>query len=190
MFLQSEENQFGIILPLSPRAAYHFSSAHSLKFAPHTLTRLTEFTHTPLPGIDPQQSKSFPLKILVVEDNNINCKVILRLLDRLGYAADVVVNGKEACEAVKKTDYELILMDLQMPVMDGVEASRQILNCEARKENPIFISALTANVRPEDRQACVSAGMHDFIPKPVNTRLLAQVLRRAYEWMEQQRQTN
>jgi len=152
------------------------------------LTKQTAFTHTPLPGIDSNQGKNYPLKILVVEDNDINCKVILRLLDRLGYSADVVVNGEEACKAVNENDYELILMDLQMPVMDGVEASRRILKCDARKEKPIFISALTANVRPEDRKACVEAGMHDFIPKPVNTRLLAQVLHRAYAWGQEQRE--
>ena len=111
-------------------------------------------------------------RILLVEDNKINQKVALALLGRLGYSADLAENGLEAVEATKRQRYELILMDMQMPVMDGLEATRRIRSSEgANVDCPII--ALTANAMQSDQQACRAAGMNDFLSKPFNREVLA-----------------
>jgi signal transduction histidine kinase/ligand-binding sensor domain-containing protein/CheY-like chemotaxis protein len=106
------------------------------------------------------------LRILVAEDNLVNQKVVIRMLERLGYRADTVADGAEAVQAMSRTGYDLILMDMQMPHLDGLEASRRIRQDE-RLSQPIII-ALTANARPEDRDACLAAGMDAFLSKPIH----------------------
>ncbi len=124
---------------------------------------------TSLPG--PSSEAAAP-RILLVEDNKINQKVALALLARLGYAADLAENGLEAVEATTRQRYELILMDMQMPVMDGLEATRRIRSSEgANVDCPII--ALTANAMQSDQQACRAAGMNDFLSKPFNREVLA-----------------
>ncbi len=106
------------------------------------------------------------ISILVVEDNLINQKVILKVLERLGFAADIANNGFEAVEKVQQKSYDLVFMDMEMPEMDGIEATRKIRELGDLASSPIII-AMTANATSEDRNRCFEAGMQDFISKPI-----------------------
>jgi CheY-like chemotaxis protein len=133
----------------------------------------------PAPDASPQDSTAAtsPLRILLAEDNAVNQKVALRLLDRLGYRADVVWNGREAIEALERKPYDVVLMDVQMPELDGLDASRRICERWTREERPRIV-AMTANAMPEDREACLAAGMDDYVAKPIRPDALAEALRR------------
>jgi len=117
-----------------------------------------------------------PLRILLAEDNAVNQKVALRLLDQLGYRADVAANGLEALEALERQPYDVVLMDVQMPELDGLDASRRIHERWPVDARPRII-AMTANAMPEDRQACFAAGMDDYLAKPIRPTELAEALR-------------
>ena len=116
-----------------------------------------------------------PLRILLAEDNAINQKVALRLLERLGYGADVVGDGRQALARLDHAAYDVILMDVQMPEMDGLEASRAICARWAASERPRII-AMTAEAMQGDRDKCLAAGMDDYIVKPVTLDRLAAAL--------------
>jgi PAS domain S-box-containing protein len=118
------------------------------------------------------------LRILLAEDNAMNQKVALRLLERLGYRADVAANGLEAIEALERRPYDVVLMDVQMPELDGLDASRRICELWPAESRP-YIVAMTANALPEDREACLAAGMNDYVAKPIRTEELAAALKRA-----------
>jgi CheY-like chemotaxis protein len=105
------------------------------------------------------------MRILVAEDNQINQMVVTKMLDRLAYSADFVSNGREAVAAAGRRSYDVILMDVMMPLMGGIEAAAAIRSAESTKHRA-YIIALTANARDEDRQRCLDAGMDDFISKP------------------------
>jgi signal transduction histidine kinase/ActR/RegA family two-component response regulator len=124
-----------------------------------------------IPPATPVQS----LRILVAEDHPINRELISLILESRGYQPDLAENGRLALEAALRQPYDLILMDLQMPVMDGFEATREILSQVAAHQCP-SIYALTANVYPEDRQRAAAAGMLGFLAKPVNTQELFTVI--------------
>lgn len=117
------------------------------------------------------------LRILLAEDNSVNQKVALSMLAKLGYRADVVASGLAAVEAVKRGGYDLVLMDCQMPEMDGFEATKIIraLPTLAQKTKVI---ALTANAMKGDRERCLEAGMDDYLAKPLALASLQDVIRR------------
>jgi CheY-like chemotaxis protein len=117
----------------------------------------------------------FPLRILLAEDNLVNQKVAIHMLKRIGYQADVAVNGLEVIELLHKTHYDVILMDLQMPKMGGLEATRRILAEFPPHRCPTII-AMTANALEDDKQACFAAGMRDYVTKPVKVEQLSQAL--------------
>jgi PAS domain S-box-containing protein len=121
------------------------------------------------------------LRILLAEDNAVNQTVALRLLERLGYGADVASNGLEALEALERKPYDVVLMDVQMPELDGLDASRRINERWPQKQRPRII-AMTANALPEDREACFAAGMDDYVAKPIRPHELAQALERTKRW--------
>ncbi len=116
--------------------------------------------------------------ILLVEDNHINQKITMSLLKNEGYQMSVACNGVEAVEKFKEEEFHLILMDVQMPVMDGIEAAKTIrkIENETSAENPVKIIALTANTHKEDRERCLDAGMDDYISKPFNVSKLPLIL--------------
>jgi CheY-like chemotaxis protein len=113
-------------------------------------------------------------RVLVAEDNPVNQKVAVRLLERLGYQADVVANGREAVEAVRQVRYDVVLMDCQMPEMDGFEATQAIRQIDAVRDIPIL--AVTANAFEEDRERCLAAGMNDYIAKPITLETLSAMM--------------
>jgi signal transduction histidine kinase/DNA-binding response OmpR family regulator len=116
-----------------------------------------------------------PIRVLVAEDNTLNQKVVLLQLKRLGYRADVVANGLEVLEACKRVPYDIVIMDCQMPEMDGYEATRKLRQQEQGTHHTAVI-ALTASARPEDRESCLQAGMDDYLSKPVQYTALAEIL--------------
>ena len=117
------------------------------------------------------------LRILVAEDNSINQQVAVGLLGKLGHRADVADDGGEAVTLVEKCDYDLVLMDLQMPGMDGIAATRAIRSLQGAKAKTVIV-AMTANAMPGDREACLAAGMDDYIAKPIDRRRLAALVER------------
>ena len=114
--------------------------------------------------IIPMYGLPHPLHILLAEDNEVNQMVVLKMLDKIGYQADVAVNGLEVLQALERQDYDLILMDVQMPEMDGLETSKKI---RAHWSNGPKIIAMTAYALEGDREKCLDAGMDDYISKPV-----------------------
>jgi CheY-like chemotaxis protein len=118
-------------------------------------------------------------RILLAEDNPVNREVALALLDDMGLQVDTAVNGLQALERAQATHYDLVLMDMQMPQMDGLQATRAIRALPGWADIPIL--ALTANAFDEDRRACIDAGMTDFISKPFDPNGLYAVMLR---WLE------
>lgn len=143
-------------------------------------------TPAPRNEVDPTQGTQFPLRILLAEDNRVNQRVITMMLKGLGYQADTVENGLAAVEAASSTAYDVILMDIQMPELDGYEATRQ-LRARTDRSAKAYIVALTANVAEQDRQRSKDAGMDDFLGKPVRIPELADVLRRAATSLSQKK---
>jgi CheY-like chemotaxis protein/HPt (histidine-containing phosphotransfer) domain-containing protein len=133
--------------------------------------------HTPAFVFDAGMGKRLPLRILIAEDLPVNQKLMLAMLDRMGYQADVANHGLEVLEALKQRSYDVILMDIQMPEMDGLEASRQIGRMDLGSRRPQIV-ALTANALMEDREECRAAGMDDHLSKPVQVKELQHVLER------------
>ncbi|CAN1210012.1 histidine kinase [Tumidithrix helvetica PCC 7403] len=126
--------------------------------------------------LDTSFAKRYPLQILIVEDNPVNQKILLLMLERLGYTGDAVGNGMEAVVALERQPYDLIFMDIQMPVMDGLTASYRIR--ELTDRNP-WIIGLSANAFRESRESAISAGMNDYLTKPLQVQELLAALQRA-----------
>jgi PAS domain S-box-containing protein len=139
-------------------------------------TATTELPRQPLPQSLEEIVMDSPfLRILLAEDNTINQKVAIRMLERLGFRADVVSNGLEAIAALRRQPYDLVLMDVQMPEMDGLEATRLIRKEWTSLTQP-WIIAMTAHARPSDQEECLQAGMNRYISKPIDMALLQKAL--------------
>ena len=161
-------------------------------------------TQSPVTADTLAEEKKRKMRILVAEDNIVNQKLALRLLEKSGYRADAVANGKEAIEALEKAPYDVVLMDVQMPEMDGLEATKAIRNREAQlkaqgsklkdgassdelsalsfqhsaRSERVPIIALTAHAMEEDRDKCFEAGMDDYVPKPIKPQVLIETIER------------
>ena len=138
------------------------------------------------PSTIPILAKQYPLHILLAEDNPINQQLALILLNKMGYSPDIANNGKEVLDLLHKESYDLIFMDVQMPEMDGLEATRAIRTQRraaaaslagnaATPTTPIII-AMTANTTPQDREQCISSGMDDYLSKPIDLPELTAML--------------
>jgi GAF domain-containing protein/CheY-like chemotaxis protein/tetratricopeptide (TPR) repeat protein len=130
------------------------------------------------PRLDPDMARQHPLRILLAEDNAVNQKLALRLLQQMGYRADVASNGLEAIQSIERQTYDVVLMDVQMPELDGLEATRQIVARWAKNVRPQIV-AMTANAMQGDREVCLAAGMDDYIVKPIRVDELVSALLRA-----------
>ncbi len=130
------------------------------------------------PKIDATLAARHPLRILLAEDNVVNQKLALRLLQQMGYRADLASNGVEAIESIARQPYDVVLMDVQMPEMDGLEATRRIVARWPNGERPRIV-AMTANAMQGDREACLAAGMDDYVVKPIRVDALVEALMQA-----------
>jgi len=137
-------------------------------------------THRTFSGrkVDTTLAMRLPLRILLVEDNIVNQKVTMRILEKMGYRADLASNGNEAIKAILRQSYDLVLMDVQMPEMDGYEATDHIRKHIGSDSSP-WIIALTANAIRGDREKCLNAGMNDYIGKPVRPEVLQAAIERS-----------
>ncbi|MCZ7574724.1 MAG: response regulator [Ardenticatenaceae bacterium] len=138
---------------------------------------VTPVEETAHPRFDAEMGKRHPLSILLAEDNAINQKLALLVLERLGYRADVAANGLEVLQSLRRQPYDVILMDVQMPEMDGLEATRAVGREFGAERRPRIV-AMTANAMKEDRDDCFAAGMDDFITKPIQFAELVAALNR------------
>ncbi len=145
--------------------------------------------------LDATLASRLPLRVLLTDDNVINQKVALRLLQQMGYRADVANNGLEAIQALERQPYDIVLMDVQMPELDGLEATRRIRQRQQQPSppsnfrQPIIIIAMTANAMQGDRDKCVAAGMNDYIPKPVRPEMLQATIERFAKMLKEQNAT-
>ncbi len=153
--------------PLRP--ATLFEVLHQL-LVQHTTTAMT-----PTSQYDANMGKSHPLRILVADDLHVNVKMMLIILQKMGYEAESAANGLEVLQSIELSTYDVILMDVNMPEMDGLEATRRIV---AQYEKRPRIIALTANVTVSEREACHEAGMDDFLAKPIQAQALREALLR------------
>ncbi|MFN8610617.1 MAG: ATP-binding protein [Vulcanimicrobiota bacterium] len=165
---------FSDCLPLIPRQSVLFQAIDRLAL---DAARQQSAAAEKAVFVDPHLSQRFPLHILVAEDNGVNQKLAVRLLSRFGYLADVAGNGLEVLEALQRKSYDLIFMDVMMPEMDGLEATRKILQYCPNVKPPLII-AMTANAMQGDRELCLEAGMNDYISKPISPGALSDVISR------------
>ncbi|MEO5659575.1 MAG: response regulator [Polaromonas sp.] len=154
--------------PIKPTALFDVL-LHAMQIAP-----LAALAHRPLP-LDNKLAETLPLKILVAEDNTVNQKVVQKLLAHLGYRADIVANGIEVLDALERQNYDVVLMDVQMPLMDGLEATRR-LRARFGADGLPRVIAMTANAMPGDREKCLAAGMNSYVSKPIELDDLRNVL--------------
>ncbi len=150
---------------------------HGRKMAAQARLRATE-------TFEADMGQRFPLRILIAEDNPVNQRVARRILEKLGYRPELVSNGKEAVQAVQTRQFDVILMDVQMPEMDGVEATREIRRLLPAEQQPLIV-ALTANALAGDREKYLDSGMDDYLSKPIRIPALKEVLFRCYQQIQE-----
>ena len=153
--------------PIKPSQLYN--SLASI-FAAQPVVRQAE-----QPTFDTELAKRLPLQILLAEDHPVNQKLATQMLKKMGYRADLAANGIEVLQALERQHYDVVLMDVQMPEMDGLEATRQICQRWTVEERP-YIIAMTANAMQGDREECIAAGMNDYISKPIEIQTLQTAL--------------
>ena len=171
--ISTDELHFAAYLtkPLKPSALY---DALAGIFAKNIITPKVE---TAKSALDSELGRTHPLRILLAEDNQVNQKLALRILEQMGYRADVASNGLEAIESIERQTYDVILMDVQMPEMDGLDATRSIRLLTTVAQPRII--AMTANAMEGDREMCIEAGMNDYISKPIRVNELVDALMKA-----------
>ncbi len=137
-----------------------------------------------VPKADQPLAERFPLRILLCEDNVINQKVAARILTQIGYRCDVAANGREGLEALDRQHYDLVFMDMMMPEMDGLDATRAIRErqkdgaAHPTYQSPILIIAMTAHAQQSDREKCIAAGMDDYLAKPIRPTDVREIIER------------
>ena len=159
-----------LLKPIKPSQLYNCLSLLNVHQAPQGLDR-------PQLATQYLSSMNRRIRILVAEDNVTNQKVVVRMLEKMGFAADAVANGREAVDNLKHFPYDLVLMDCQMPEMDGYEATAAIRSMEGDERHTPII-AVTAHVMKGDRERCLKAGMDDYVPKPIDATYLSEVIAR------------
>jgi len=193
MFVKSDVDQgstfyFTIIAPATINQEINQASDQSIDQPNSTSQNLPQIVNLSLNSthqnrqnypFDPLMGRDHPLRILLAEDNVVNQKVAQHIFNRMGYRADVAANGSEVLTAIAQQTYDLIFMDMQMPVMDGVEATKQIYRRIESGQLAIRprIVAMTANAMQGDREICLNVGMDDYISKPIHNDELVRVLR-------------
>ena len=169
---ENQDDLFAAYLTKPLRQSQLFDTLVTLFEPKDTPKKITQRPNRP--KSDPEIAKGHPLRILLAEDNLVNQKLAMRLLEQMGYRADLASNGVEALQSVARQTYDVVLMDVQMPEMDGLEASRQ-LNAQRGADRPRII-AMTANAMQGDREMCLAAGMDDYIAKPIRVDRLIEAL--------------
>ena len=171
--LRGAQAEFAAIItkPIKPSPLFD-AIAGALSTVPRKVT-----LRAPKPQFEAAIGKDYPLKILVAEDNPVNQKVARLLLTRLGYEPDIVADGREAIRALERQHYDVVFMDVQMPELDGLSATREIVRRWAPASRPRIV-AMTANASADDRLACMDAGMDDYVSKPVTPTALTEALKR------------
>ena len=157
--------------PIKPSALFD-ALVTAFAAAPVRVVRHADADHA---RFNPRLGQELPLRILIAEDNATNQKLALAILARLGYLADVVGNGIEALEALARQPYDVVLMDVQMPEMDGLEATRRLRRAPNSSPRP-YVVAMTANAMQGDREMCLAAGMDDYVSKPIRVEEVVRAL--------------
>jgi CheY-like chemotaxis protein len=158
-------------------SVFHFTCRLGLP-QPRTATGKAVRSGVSSADLERGKGRPGPLRILVVEDNPVNQKIAVSLLERRRHKVTLVSSGRQALLALSDAEFDLVLMDLQMPEMDGLSATREIRRREARHGGRLPIIAMTAHAMPGDRERCLEAGMDDYLAKPIDARRLDELVHR------------